>query len=79
MDGTEVVVFCFAELKEAREGALGSVCSVILQDGGGEEHLLFAEGGRVVDEEVDYNVAGGGFEEDAHDCEVGRSPACGGN
>jgi hypothetical protein len=52
---------------------LVSVCSVIShrlegQAGGCDvgENSLFAEFGRVVDEQVNYYVAGRGFEEDTH-------------
>ena len=67
MDGGEVVVFCFAELEKARwVRVLGSVCSVISHrlrekgsgDGGsGEEDLLFTKSGRVIDQEIDYDIA----------------------
>lgn len=48
---------------------LGSVCSALFFERrrGGDENSLFAELGGVVDEQVDHNVAGRGFEKDTHD------------
>jgi hypothetical protein len=45
---------------------LGAGDSVISHAGGGGGNLLFAELRRVVDQQVNHDVAGGSFEEDAH-------------
>lgn len=72
--GREVVVLDLAQLQEAKRTVLVGVLWKVIGGvrGGGGGNVLFAELGRVLCEEVDDDVAGGRFEEDAHDFGVRR-------
>ena len=78
MDGREVVVFYFAEFKEAERGEGQSKVLVIETKARGRgwgtglttmatDDGLFADLGSVVDEIIDDDIARAGLDEDRHD------------
>lgn len=64
VDGREVVVFDLAELEEAIQTV--SSCLVMLSKGEAARHLLFAQLWRVVDQQINDDVANGGLQQDGH-------------